>query len=116
HLILDNVTGTPSSNAVFTTPIVGLLGKTTGLAPATIYHSASGGAYSHGSSDGVLVLGSNKGPNLFNVMGDLAGSTYQFEGGTFADSFNVGDTHTGNAGNLDLVQGLVTVVGNGGSD
>src|SRR5262249_22737354 len=34
----------------------------------------------------------------------------------FGDSFNAGDTHTGNAGNLNLVQGMVTVIGNGGSD
>src|SRR5262249_5525137 len=47
HLVLDNVTGTPSVNALFTTPVIGLLGRTTGLAPATIYHSASGGTYNH---------------------------------------------------------------------
>lgn len=116
RLILDNSTGTPGGNAVWTTPVIGLLGMITGLSPATIYYAATGGAFHTGSNDGILALASGNGSNVIVLKGTLTDSSYQVVGGPLADSFHVGDTRIGNQGDLDLIRGMVTLVGNGGDD
>ncbi|MFO0878369.1 MAG: hypothetical protein U0840_13595 [Gemmataceae bacterium] len=116
RLVLDNSAGTPSINAEWTTPVVGQLGKITGLAPATLYYAATGGAFHTSSNEGVVLLASRLGANSVLLRGTHAGSSYQIVGGPLADAFYVGDTSVGNQGNLNLIRGTVAFVGNGGAD
>ncbi|HEV3084408.1 MAG TPA: DUF4214 domain-containing protein, partial [Gemmataceae bacterium] len=100
-----------------------------GFAPGDVYYSAAGGGqFNNASSSGILLKSSYTLPSTFVVYSTLgvpnlnyvspapATTTYEIDGGQNNDTFNIGDTHAGNSGNLDLIQGLVTVVGNGGSD
>ena len=75
-----------------------------------------------GQNDGILIIGSHNLATTFTFRTTLAASTIEVLGGLGNDAFNVGAPLTGlpgNAGNdgdLDLIQGLITIVGNGGND
>jgi hypothetical protein len=119
RLIVDDYTGAANPNVVIDSSSI------TGLTPAPITYRATGGNFLDPNSavlDGILVNGSNSGSNTFTVRSTLVGSTLTVKGGLSADSFNVGAPLTslpnnpGDNGNLDLIQGRLTVVGNGGGD
>ena len=99
------------------------------FAAADIYYSAvNGGQFNNANNSGILLKGSHTLANTFLVTSTFgvpnpsgtnpapATTTYEIDGGLGNDAFNVGSTHASNNGNFDLIQGLVTVVGNGGSD
>ncbi len=73
-------------------------------------------------ADGILLIGSHTLGTTFTFRSTLLGSTITADGGIANDNFNVGSPLTdlpgnkGDSGDLDLIQGLLTVVGNGGAD
>ena len=100
-----------------------------GFAAGDIYYSAiNGGQFNTSTSSGILLKGSQTLANTFVVTSTFgvpnptyanpapATTTYEIDGGLSNDQFNIGDTLASNNGNLDLIQGQVTLVGNGGSD
>src|SRR5262249_9448432 len=102
RLILDNVTGAVNSNVVLTAS------KITGLAPATIYYSATNGHYTNGvTRDGILVLASDNGADQLRIESTLEGSTTKVVTGRFNDTFNVGNLSS----SLADIKGQLTLDG-----
>ena len=72
--------------------------------------------------DGILLIGSHALGTTFTIRATIVGSTVTTEGGLGNDSFNVGSPltslpgNTGDTGDLDDIQGLLTIVGGGGAD
>ena len=121
RLFLDNFSGTVNSDVVFGS------GRITGLAAnAVIDYSAVGGFNDVvgrvDRGDGILLIGSHTLGTTFTFRSTLIGSTITVEGGLGNDTFNVGSPLTNLPnnpavnGDLDLIEGLLTIVGNGGND
>jgi hypothetical protein len=108
------------------------------FAPANIYYSAAAGAvrgnFTSAMGSGIWIQGSLTAPNTFLGYSTLTGSTMQIDGGVANDGFNFGAelandvanpdktdpvlpaTFSKDQGDLNLLQGLVAVNGNGGAD
>jgi hypothetical protein len=102
---LDNITGlltidagTGAANRLIVTDQTGAANggvtvtnsKITGLAPADINYSATGGNFTNGvNKDGILISGSDTGNDVFNVTSTLAGSSLTINGLGGDDTFTI---------------------------
>src|SRR4029077_1083028 len=90
--------------------------RITAFAPASIFYSAAGKFTDGAINDGILLRGSNKGGNTFNVQSTLGGSTTEIDGdGGLSDTFNVSSDAGTNNGNLAGILGTLTVQGGSGT-
>ena len=101
----------------------------TGHGP-TINYVATGGGFNDivgatDRADGILLNGSHTLATTFTLRTTVAGSTLMAQGGLANDNFFIGAPpptvtilpgNPADKGNLDLIQGHVTVLGNGGAD
>jgi hypothetical protein len=111
RLIVSDIAGTANPNVVITN------NKITGVAPAEINYVATGGHFINGATnDGILLRGSNSGADTFTVLSTLGGSTTKIEGNGGSDLFNVGSTDMANNGNLEAIQGLLTILAGAGAN
>jgi len=120
RLVISNYGGAASAEVVLSAASYNgqSYQEITGFAPAPVYFTATGGAYTNAVvNDGVLLIGSNTGNNTFNVRATLAASTTAIDGGGGTDTFNVSsdaDSPNGvlqNSGNLGGILGALTIDG-----
>ena len=107
RLTFDDYTGVTRTEVIVYSDAI------TGLAPADIFYTATGGHFLDTTTDlwdGILVSGSNNGGNSFTVRGTRFGSTTEINGGGANDFFNV----SSNAVTLDSIQGHLTLIGGTG--
>jgi len=89
----------------------------TGLAPAAIKYSATGGNFSNGASnDGIRLIGSDSGADVFIVKSTLTGSTTKIETRGGDDKVYAGSDATADDGKLDALKGLLTLDTGAGTD
>lgn len=102
RIVLDDSGGWGDLGIVITDSTV------TGLAPAAVDFTASGGAFTSATGNqGVRVIGSASRADIFSIRSTGLGNTTRVEGGGGNDLFTVGST----AGTLDDIRGLLTIVG-----
>jgi hypothetical protein len=108
RLTFDDFSGIPIADAVIDRDAI------TGLAPANIYYSATGGHFLNPNAampDGLRILGTDAGADRFQVHSTLGGSTTWIDGAGADDSFNV----SSNANTLSEILGDLTIQGGNGS-
>jgi hypothetical protein len=132
RLIVSNVGGSPSGNAVLTPGVI----RGFGGAADIFYAAAAGGTFTHDRlGDGILIRGSGAGGETFTVLNTLAGSsttlqgygggdvvnvratsgplTVATRGGPRTNVITVGSKAPAFGGVVDLIQGGLTVIGAG---
>jgi hypothetical protein len=112
RLIIRDFNSTKHPNAVLTKSELTGFGPSD--APSAILYSATGGHFTDGANDdGILISGSDTGPDVFHLQSTLAGSTTKVKGNGGNDTFDVGDQNH----SVDDIAGLLTVDGgNTGGD
>jgi hypothetical protein len=110
-VVSDGGATTGNANVIVTDSVI------TGLAPAAIFYGATGGNFTNGAANsGVLLRGSDREADTFNVQSTLSGSTTRIEGNGGNDVFNVSSDAGASSGNLDAIVGTLTVEGGSGSN
>jgi hypothetical protein len=115
RLIVGNLAGAPSSNAIITSSSIHGFGGAADI----FYGTAQGGAFTDpAANDGILIRGSAAGGDTFDVQSTLANSTIYIEGHGVQDSFTVSSDAGVNSPPLGYVSGIagtLTVLGGSGA-
>ncbi|MEI7781759.1 MAG: FG-GAP-like repeat-containing protein, partial [Planctomycetota bacterium] len=111
RLVVDDSTAADNSDVVVTN------NRITGLAAGEIHYAASGGSFTNaGRNDGILLRGSAAGRDVFLVTSTLLGSTIRIDTQGGDDLVSVGSTTGVDRGDLDQMQGLLTLDTGSGTD
>lgn len=91
--------------------------RVTGLAAGELHYAATGGSFTNpGRNDGILLRGSATGRDTFLVTSTLLGSTTRLDAQGGNDLVSVGSTAAVDRGDLDPLQGLLTLDTGTGED
>lgn len=111
RLIVDDSTSTGNDNVLVTN------NRITGLAAGEIHYVVTDGSFTNaGRNDGVLLRGSATGRDVFLVTSTLVGTTTRIDTQGGADLVSVGSTAGDDRGDLDPLQGLLTLDTGSGND
>ena len=96
------------------TAVVVTNNRITGLAPASIFYAAAGGAFNPAGGTGVVVRGSDRAADAVTILSTLVGSTTRVETYGGDDSIAIGGP--GASGSLDGLAGSLAVDGGAGTN
>jgi hypothetical protein len=111
RLVVDDSTSAGNADVLLTN------NRVTGLAAGEIHYAATGGSFTNaGRNDGVLLRGSAAGRDVFLVTSTLLESTTRVDTQGGNDLVSVGSTSGVDRGDLDPMQGLLTLDTGSGTD